>query len=174
MSVTDRNVIDFGHEDVDKVTVCISDHIPWDVDILRAHLETLQDKINDYLDYIDSGQIYEDFGGKGKTPNIKVIFCHKPTTDAIRYIDIIKETILADNCSFDGYTDLFECRATPCVRLSADCVNGRWLPRRDLLRGAPRFFRSAPSFSAWQAVSCSRAEVSLFPHCVGVPLPRSR
>ena len=101
MSVTDRNVIDFGHEDADKVTVCISDHIPWDADILRAHLEILQDKINDYLDYIDSGQIYDDFGGKGKTPNIKVIFCHEPTTEAIRYIDIIKETILADNCSFE-------------------------------------------------------------------------
>lgn len=30
MSVLDRNVVDFGHEDDDKVTVCISDHIPWD------------------------------------------------------------------------------------------------------------------------------------------------
>ena len=52
MSVVDRNVIDFGHEDDDKVTICISDHIPWDAGILRAHLEILQDKVNDYLDYI--------------------------------------------------------------------------------------------------------------------------
>ena len=37
MSVLDRNVIDFGHEDDDKVTLCISDHIPWDSEILRAH-----------------------------------------------------------------------------------------------------------------------------------------
>ena len=81
MSVLDRNVVDFGHEDDDKVTVCISDHIPWDSEILKAHLEVLQDKVNDYLDYIASGQIYEDFGGSGKTPNIKVIFCHKPTEE---------------------------------------------------------------------------------------------
>lgn len=60
MSVLDRNVVDFGHEDDDKVTVCISDHIPWDSEILKAHLEVLQDKVNDYLDYIASGQIYED------------------------------------------------------------------------------------------------------------------
>ena len=58
MSVLDRNVVDFGHEDDDKVTVCISDHIPWDSEILKAHLEVLQDKVNDYLDYIASGQIY--------------------------------------------------------------------------------------------------------------------
>ena len=70
MSVLDRNVVDFGHEDDDKVTVCISDHIPWDSEILKAHLEVLQDKVNDYLDYIASGQIYEDFGGSGKTPMI--------------------------------------------------------------------------------------------------------
>lgn len=48
MSVLDRNVVDFGHEDDDKVTVCISDHIPWDSEILKAHLEVLQDKVNDY------------------------------------------------------------------------------------------------------------------------------
>ena len=54
MSVLDRNVVDFGHEDDDKVTVCISDHIPWDSEILKAHLEVLQDKVNDYLDYIAS------------------------------------------------------------------------------------------------------------------------
>ena len=52
VSVLDRNVVDFGHEDDDKVTVCISDHIPWDSEILKAHLEVLQDKVNDYLDYI--------------------------------------------------------------------------------------------------------------------------
>ena len=63
MSVLDRNVVDFGHED-------------------------------DYLDYIASGQIYEDFGGSGKTPNIKVIFCHKPTEEVEFILNKIKETIM--------------------------------------------------------------------------------
>lgn len=94
MSVLDRNVVDFGHEDDDKVTVCISDHIPWDSEILKAHLEVLQDKVNDYLDYIASGQIYEDFGGSGKTQNIKVIFCHKPTEEVEFILNKIKETIM--------------------------------------------------------------------------------
>ena len=38
MSVLDRNVVDFGHEDDDKVTVCISDHIPWD-----SHMSMMSD-----------------------------------------------------------------------------------------------------------------------------------
>ena len=101
MSVVDRNVIDFGHEDDDKVTICISDHIPWDAGILRAHLEILQDKVNDYLDFIASGQIYEDFGGKGKTPNIKIIFCHKPTGEVEFFLDKIKNTVIDNKYTFE-------------------------------------------------------------------------
>ena len=98
MSVIDRNVIDFGHVDDDKITLCISDHIPWDDDLTEAHLEVLQDKINDYLDFITSGQIYKQFGNKGKTPNIKVIFCYKPVKETIDFLDKAK-TILNE----DGY-----------------------------------------------------------------------
>ena len=94
MSVLDRNVVDFGHEDDDKVTVFISDKIPWDSEILKAHLEVLQDKVNDYLDYIASGQIYEDFGGSGKAPIIIVIYCHKPTEEVEFILNKIKETIM--------------------------------------------------------------------------------
>lgn len=101
MSVLDRNVVDFGHEDDDKVTVCISDHIPWDSEILKAHLEVLQDKVNDYLDYIASGQIYEDFGGSGKTPNIKVIFCHKPTEEVEFILNKIKEIVTNNGYTFE-------------------------------------------------------------------------
>lgn len=42
MSVLDRNIIDFGHEDDKKVTLCISDHIPWDDEVINAHLVILQ------------------------------------------------------------------------------------------------------------------------------------
>ncbi|MCR5146220.1 MAG: hypothetical protein K6B70_02590 [Clostridia bacterium] len=94
MSVVDRKVIDFGHEDDDKVTICISDHIPWKPDEIKAHIEVLQDKINDYLEFIESGQIYEDFGGKGKTPNIKVIFCHEPVQEVLEYLNKIKSIVV--------------------------------------------------------------------------------
>lgn len=93
MSVLDRNVIDFGHEDDDKVTLCISDHIPWDDEVIDAHLVILQEKINDYLDFISSGQIYEEFGGHGKIPNIKVIFCYEPVEKTVQFLEEVKEQI---------------------------------------------------------------------------------
>ena len=93
MSVLDRKTVDFGHVDDDKITLCISDHIPWDDEILTAHLTVLQDKINDYLEFIDSGQIYEQFGNKGKTPNIKVIFCHEPVKKTIDFLEKSKSLL---------------------------------------------------------------------------------
>lgn len=93
MSVTDRNIIDFGHIDGDKITLCISDHIPWDADILDAHLVILQDKINDYLDFISSGQIFEEYGNEDKTPNIKVIFCYEPVKEAVDFLNSAKAVI---------------------------------------------------------------------------------
>ena len=44
MSVLDRNTIDFAHVDDDKITLCISDHIPWDDEIVHGHLTILQEK----------------------------------------------------------------------------------------------------------------------------------
>lgn len=92
MSVLDRNVVDFGHEDDDKVTVCISDHIPWDSEILKAHLEVLQDKVNDYLecleDYEDECEIHfstpEEFANalKGR---MKYIFVNQNGSYTIGY-----------------------------------------------------------------------------------------
>lgn len=35
-----------------------------------------------------------NFGGSGKTPNIKVIFCHKPTEEVEFILNKIKETIM--------------------------------------------------------------------------------
>lgn len=96
MSVVDRNVIDFYHVDDDRITLCISDHIPWEEDTTSAHLVVLQDKINDYLDFICSGQIYEEFGDEGKTPCIKVIFCYDPVDEATDFLEKVKAVLNED------------------------------------------------------------------------------
>lgn len=101
MSVVDRNVIDFWHVDDDKITLCISDHIPWDDEIINAHLVILQDKINDYLDYITSGQIYEECGNKGKIPNIKVIFCYEPVDKAIDFLKRLEIVLKEDDYALE-------------------------------------------------------------------------
>ena len=101
MSVTDRNVIDFAHVDDDKITLCISDHIPWKDDLVRAHLEVLQDKINDYLDFITSGQIYEQYGNENKIPNIKIIFCYEITGEVENYLNQVKNILHQDGCELE-------------------------------------------------------------------------
>lgn len=96
MSVIDRNIIDFSHSDDSKITLCISDHITWDYDALREHLIVLQEKINDYLDFITSGQIYEHYDDKDKKISIKVIFCYKPVSEAVAFLTKAKTSLNKD------------------------------------------------------------------------------
>ena len=59
MSVDQTNKIDFG---VDKASgdlkLAISDHSPWDEDE-GDHLFLMQDKLNAYLSFIESGELFE-------------------------------------------------------------------------------------------------------------------
>ena len=55
MSVVDRNIIDFAYSENEEVILCISDHLTWENDVLKAHWEILQDKLNDYMGFIQSG-----------------------------------------------------------------------------------------------------------------------
>lgn len=60
MSVSDRGVIDTLTFDPDGTPVLyIFDHLQWDCGIRYRHANMLKDKINDYLQFIESGQIAE-------------------------------------------------------------------------------------------------------------------
>ena len=60
MSVTDRNVIDFigKSKESGQVILTISDHLDWTD---NEHLIILQDKINDYIKFIESNEIYRSY-----------------------------------------------------------------------------------------------------------------
>jgi hypothetical protein len=60
MTVEQHDVIDFAGIDIDgNAKLTISDHLPWtDPD---AHLFHLQKKINGYLRFVESGEIYQSF-----------------------------------------------------------------------------------------------------------------
>ncbi|GAB2915211.1 hypothetical protein GCM10027093_62270 [Paraburkholderia jirisanensis] len=61
MSILDTNVIDVVGIDTPNgiVRSAISDHLGWD-EAEHDHLVLLQDKINTYLVYLESGQVYEN------------------------------------------------------------------------------------------------------------------
>lgn len=63
MSIEQTKIIDFVG--VEKATgslvLTISDHIKWDERCDESHINMLQEKINTYMSYIESGQIFEDY-----------------------------------------------------------------------------------------------------------------
>lgn len=60
MSITQKEKIDIiGIENGNTVVLTISDHLDWKDSIY--HLRVLEDKINTYLEFIEGGQILEDY-----------------------------------------------------------------------------------------------------------------
>lgn len=74
MSVDNIDKIDLIGTEKEKgfVSLLIADHLDWSDEEL--HLSILQDKINSYISFIESGQVYEDYpSAKGKKINIDII-----------------------------------------------------------------------------------------------------
>lgn len=60
MSVESSKIIDaMSLNSKGKVELTISDHLIWD--LRNQHLIILQDKINSYLEFIESGEVYDKF-----------------------------------------------------------------------------------------------------------------
>ena len=58
MTVEHHDVVDFVHvEPSGNAVLTISDHLPWDK--INEHLYCLQEKLNAYLRFIESGEIYK-------------------------------------------------------------------------------------------------------------------
>lgn len=79
MSVVDIDVIDMvGTTSDGIVTLTVSDHLAWEDE--GGHLLTLQNKINTYIYFIESGNIYKEIPlGNGKPLAIKIYFKYEPT-----------------------------------------------------------------------------------------------
>ena len=93
MSVDQRNVIDAIGTDKQSgaVRLSIFDHLAWDEPL--QHLEILQNKINDYFGFIQSGQIFKVYPAtKGKKLGIDVYFKFSPPEgDISRFLNKAKE-----------------------------------------------------------------------------------
>ena len=93
MSVEQRMVIDTVSTTPEgRCALTIFDHLPWEDD---NHLLMLQDKINDYLGYIQSGQLFESRpDARGRELEIRVICKFYPQREiAVRFLDVAKRTL---------------------------------------------------------------------------------
>jgi hypothetical protein len=93
MSVDQKDTVDFISTSPDgNVMLTISDHLPWDKE--NEHLLALQDKLNSYLMFIESGEIFESYPtAKSKSIVIEVVMKYKPNKVALVFLTRSKETI---------------------------------------------------------------------------------
>ena len=87
MSVEQIDKIDFISTTPEgKVELTISDHLEWDAE--NNHLLILQNKLNAYLDFIQSGQILEDYpSAENKEIVISVVMKYAPKEDALTFLN---------------------------------------------------------------------------------------
>jgi hypothetical protein len=95
MSVTDTNVVDMigTIPDTDLVVLSISDHLEWGAQSAE-HLLMLQNKINTYLRFIESGEIYTAFpSSKGKSVVVRVYFKYEPDDMGNQFMSRAEEVL---------------------------------------------------------------------------------
>jgi len=86
MSIEDLDQIDFISAHTDGyIALTISDHLEWDDN--PDHLSILLAKINHYLEFIETGQIYDKYpDAKGRKIVIEIIAKFAPNEDCYYFL----------------------------------------------------------------------------------------
>ncbi len=99
MTVEQTNIIDLiGTDKSNQVILTISDHLEWD----NEHLLILQEKINTYLMFIESGQIYTSHpAAKEKKIIIRTVFKYVPDDNGLKFLQACDEIIANAGFKFE-------------------------------------------------------------------------
>lgn len=95
MSIEQTDVVDFIsiNEAANEVVLTISDHLEWDGDT-KDHLLLLQEKINSYLRFIESGELLESYPkANGRNAVINIIGKYPLNEKAKGFIDQVKSIV---------------------------------------------------------------------------------
>src|SRR3982751_2477206 len=100
MSVENPTIVDFVSLDkAGGVVLTISDHLEWNDE--QNHLALLQQKINTYCIYIESGQIYDEYPkARDRRPLINVVLFHDPTLEAEVFFAKVRTLLEAEGFDF--------------------------------------------------------------------------
>ncbi|WP_157141364.1 MULTISPECIES: DUF6572 domain-containing protein [Enterobacteriaceae] len=97
--------ISIPNDNRNTVSLGISDHLTWD-DSIGEHLYKLQEKINAYIDFIESGEIYEAFPAS-KDTELKIIdiyFKYDPAGEAISFLEQVSNVLQSINIELSYQT----------------------------------------------------------------------
>jgi len=106
MSMEQTSVVDAIGIDkkTNDVMLTITDHLEWDP--ANEHLLILQAKLNSYLAFIESGEVYDAYPkAHGKKIMISIVALHPPIGTAIDFLERAKATITSA-----GFGFRFECK----------------------------------------------------------------
>ena len=106
MSVTDAKIIDMWgipKWDNSKIILGITDHLEWGEKAEQGeHLLVLQEKINTYITFIESGEIYTEIpGALGKSPVIRVHGKYELPEQGEMFIDRVAQTLKEVGIGFE-------------------------------------------------------------------------
>lgn len=94
MTVEQTNVVDFISTELNsgEVVLTISDHLEWDAE--GEHLLLLQEKLNTYLAFLESGEIFESYpNARNKTISINIVCKYSPDQSATKFFAIAEEIV---------------------------------------------------------------------------------
>ena len=104
MSIAETDKIDIiaTRPDSSIVKLVITDHLGWKD--FEAHAHLLQDKVNTYLEFVESGQL-----GQTRTPRIPdspdvhivLVLQHPPTMEAEEFFIRVREFLAGAGMKFD-------------------------------------------------------------------------
>lgn len=100
MAIDNLKVIDFVSIDLNgDVVLTISDHLEWDEN--NEHLLILQDKINAYVNSIESGDLYKKYpNASGRNIVINLIAKAAPNKEGKNFIEKTKEFLSSEGYGF--------------------------------------------------------------------------
>lgn len=103
MSIVDTDKVDMigiPKDNTELVRLGITDHLSWNDDTLE-HLYLLQEKINSYIRFIESKEVYEAFPESKGINNflIEIFFLYEIPTECIEFLDTVKDVLININTS---------------------------------------------------------------------------
>lgn len=112
MSLEQLNTVDaIGLEnETGNVVLTIADS--WDWTDKHCHLSALQEKMNAYFEFIESGQVWESYpDAKGRQLKINVVFRFAPPANATEFLAKAADVALEHGAvlgydTFEGTTDV--------------------------------------------------------------------
>lgn len=112
MSITDSKTIDMWgipKSSPNKVILGIADHLSWSKTKEGEHLLKLQEKLNTYISFIESGEIYSAIpSSKGASPTIRLIGNFPLSTQGEMFIERATSILQESGIEFEYIYKLME------------------------------------------------------------------